>query len=269
MEDHPHGKKLEGRVKNDEFKDERELLEEIIEHYNIFKNSCSQSNITDSNYLTQMIDHVNKYIHVFSDKKFIKIRNNSQSKIFPSIVEEFMYHLFEPIVHAPLVCGSSEVPIASHFKSYNEIISSKYHEETLCEDTINADFAIGILQKSVIKSKKEILCPFVAIEVKRYADKTMRRTTEHTAYSLKLFAPECLYLLVVDLGKSFYNEKYSPDRSFVEQTYVLQEGNKPGDIGLRYDIISRLFIDVSEHLQKVQTPISIKERLERGYMRGL
>lgn len=264
MQEYPHGNKLEGRVENDKHKDERESLKEIIEHYNIFRNSCSQFNITDGNYLTQMIGHVDKYLHAFSNKKFDKIRNNGQSQIYSSILEEFMYHLFNPIIPAPLACGSSEVSIALHYKSYDKMISSKYYEDALCPETINADFVIGIPKESKIKSKKIIICPLIVIEIKRYADKNMRRAVDYTATSLKLFAPECLYLLVIDLSKRFFNKNYSPNRSLVKQTYIMRDD----DNNLRYDMISRLFIDVNKHLQEIQKYISIEERCERGYMVG-
>lgn len=263
MKSFPHEDKLIGRIKK--YENERDLLNEILAAYNNFKQNCLKINIINESDLKQVVDHMNDYLNFFSNDKFKNIRNNSQSKIYPSILEEFMHYLFRSIVKEPLVCGTANIPIMTHFKPFNNIIECESYEESLCLETTNADFVIGILKKSKI-TKKEIICPLVVIENKRYADKPMRRIVENTAMKVKTFSPDCLFLVVLDLLSGFFGKNYYPNSRIIDQIYGLQSGNGINNNNLRIDVVSKLFLDVVNHLNKIQKFISLDERYKRGYM---
>jgi len=263
MQHYPHGAKLIGRIKKERGK-EKVLFEKIYETYNIFKEQCLEITSNNEEGLKQTIIYMNSYLNFFSGNEFEIIRKNFQGKIYPSILEEFMLYLFRSIVKPPLVCGSAKIPIGVHFRTYNDVMTCESYEESLCFDTTNADFVIGIIKHSKI-TNKEVIYPLVVIENKRYADKVMRGAVEDKARRVKNFAPECLYLLVLDLLIPFFEKNYFPNASAIDQIYGLRE-SAPNDHILRTDIVLKLFNDVENHINKIQKSISLKDRYERGYM---
>lgn len=264
MQSFPHGDKLIGRIKR--YPSEKELIE-ILKAYETFKMKSIRLDTTDSNYIMQIIEYVNEYLYFFSQERFDTIRKNFQSKLYPSILEEFMHYLFKPVLREPLVCGTGRIPIASYFKPYNKVISSDSYEESLYQETTDADFVIGIPKESKIE-KTTNLCPIVIIENKRYADKTMRGTIENVSKKVKLFSQDCLYLVVLDLLSGFFGKDYSTRSSSIDQIYGLREGNNKGDNSLRPEVVLKLYLDVENHLRNVRKFISVKDRCNRGYMMG-
>lgn len=273
MQIFPHGDKLYGRLKNKEFAHQKELISELIGAYQILKKLCLDLKITNAYELNRIINYINDYLIFVDNDKFADIMNVSQNKIFSSILEEIMYYLFRNVnvVGEHLVCGSSTVNIGTHFKAYNEIIRHKSYEKCICYEKTDADFVMGISTQSEITKKEEII-PLVIIENKRYPDKTMRRTIEQIALTVKWFSPRCLYVAVVDLLDGFFDKDYKMTPGSVDQIYGVKERGKPErgkkiDPTLRHDVIFDLFTDVVKHLHELPTvEVSLDEKYKRGYM---
>lgn len=265
MQQYPHGDKLARRMEN--YREDKELIEQLMPHYLNFKKNCENISFdildrTES--VKELVNYADGYLKTFSGEEYKKIRNNSRSKIYPSLLEEFMYYLFRPLLKEPFVCGTGSVQIDIHLKPFVDIKNAQSYEECLCQETTMADFVIGIPMKSATNTI--FIYPVVIIENKRYADKTMRGTIENTARKLKRFSPDCLFIVVVDILSGFFDKNYSPKNTVVDQIYGLREGNYLGNESLRKDIVLKLFYDVEQHLINIQSSPTIKERCERGYI---
>lgn len=265
MQQFSHGDKLYGRFKK--YPTEQYLLQKLISAYIIWKTNCLKINITGENDLKQIIQYTNNYINFFHQKIFDKIRNNGRSQLFPSVLEETMYYLFRSIVKPPLVCGTYKTAISLYLKSYNEVNFNSYYEDSLCFETMDADFVIGMIVDSKISKKQEII-PFVIIENKRYADKPMRGRGEDIKSKLKMFATDCLYVFVVDVlrGGSIARD-FNSKLSKIDQIYGVREWHDINKNELREDVVFTLFSDVVFHLDKIKKEsISMEERFNRGFM---
>lgn len=262
MQMNVHKNKIMGRIKK--YPNERVLLHEILIAYNDFYTKCTNIEIIDENSLCELVNHTNDYLILFTDEKYKNIRNNSQSKIYPSILEEFMAILFKDVVKEPLICGNGEIKIGSHSKPYNSLHDITHYEKCFCYDTTTTDFTIGLPKKSLNEEDKEFIIPVVIIENKRYADKTMRGTIENTASKVKRFYPFCKYFIVSDILKGFYNGDYQPETSNICQIYGLR--NNQYDDRLRPEVVLKLFNDVINHLIEINTYPSLEDRYQRGYI---
>jgi hypothetical protein len=261
----PHGNKLYRRSEG--HPEEKPLLQQLKSAYIIWKNSCLKVTITNENDLKQIIQYTNNYIDFWHQEIFDKIRNNGQSQLYPSVLEETMYYLFNTIVKPPLVCGTRTICISSYIKPYNELNFNAFYEDNLCFETMDADFVIGMLIDSMITKKKEII-PFVIIENKKYADKTMRGRGEDIKLKLKRFSTDCLYAFVVDIlrGGSI-SKDFNPNLCTIDQIYGVREWNDDSKNELKENVVFTLFSDVVYHLHKIKKEsISMEERFNRGFM---
>jgi hypothetical protein len=261
----PHGDKLYRRL--EKYPQEGLLLQQLISAYIIWKNSCLKVTITNENDLKQIIQYTNDYVNFWHQEQFVKIRNKGQSQLYPSVLEETMYYLFHNIVKPPLVCGTRTVCISSYIKPYNELNFNTCHEDNLCFETMDADFVIGMMGESKITRKKEII-PFVIIENKKYADKTMRGRGEDIKSKLKRFSTDCLYIFVVDvLRGGSIAEDFNPKLCTIDQIYGVREWHDTKKNELKENVIFTLFSQVAFHLKKIkEQSISLEGRFDRGFM---
>lgn len=263
MQTFPHEAKLSNRILK--YEKEKPILLEIKQVYQTYRQNCESISPSEPGYLDKIIDYTNEYLAIFTDGRYSKIRNNSQSKIYPSILEEAMGFFFKGLITEQFIYGSSTIPIAMSFKAFNDILNLDCFEDCLTTEKTDADFVIGIPKPSPLK-KRDIIFPIVVIENKRYADKTMRRIIEDTARRLKLFAPDCLYILVVDLLSGFFASNYNPRSSDVDQIFGLREGNEDGDDSLRRDVVHKLYQTVEDHINRIRRLPTLQERISRGYL---
>jgi len=264
MQQFPHEAKIEARIKG--YPNEVPLLEEIKEKYLLWRIKRKSVKVTDNTYLSDMVKYTNEYLNIFKNPKFLKIRNNSQSKFYPSILEEAMGVFYKGLVVPPMIYGSGTIPTGISLKPFNHLKkeSKIIFEECLNIEKHSADFVIGLPMHSPI-TKKHSIYPLVVIENKRYLDKSMARNANDTATKLKEVAPDCLYVVVSDILKGFFAKNYDPKKTKIDQIYGIRDDND----NVRIDLVSMLYEDIRSHIIHINNSVSMKERYIRGYMKDV
>jgi hypothetical protein len=261
MQQFPHGDKIRGRIKK--YEKDKDLMKEILQSYNILNSKCLAVNVSSEQDILQIVEYMNEYLEFFYHVKYQKLKNKSQSQLFPSLYEEFMQYLFVSLIEDPLICGSSSVPITLHVKPISNIIYSNYFEPCIYPEMTNADFVIGISKTSLYNNKISYISPFIYIENKKYADKPRRAIVKSIAEKVKNLQADCLFVLVVNYFKGNYDESYNSKHDKpIDQIFALDDENH----FIRGDVVLKLFLTVQEHLKKIMNTTTLEQKFQRGYM---
>jgi len=203
------------------------------------------------NFYNSMQEDLNTKIEAFiTYKEAIKNSNHpftSQSKFEPTILEEFLYHLFKELENKNIKVGK--------IKAYSNLyFSPKNLEEFKIKNFIkintkDQDFAIykKVLFNDEYNEKYQIFVPVVAIECKTYLDKTMLEGAIATAEKIKFGNPHCKFFIVTETYEVDY--KVDPATSRIDNIFVLKKGgrDKRND-KISKDVILLLYNEVKKFL---------------------
>lgn len=157
-----------------------------------------------------------------------KRSNSGQEGLRSTILEEFMYIIFNKVVESVF----EEVPsnlFLGKAKSYVDLTFTPHSFLQLSGDPVpyihskDQDFVIGATFDLTISTgdtnaTQKILVPAVAIECKTYIEKNMLDSCAGTARRLKSAMPYCMYMVVAEYMKM---ESATPELTDIDEVYIL------------------------------------------------
>lgn len=219
--------------------------------------------------IAQRTDLLNSYYNFFNSNGYDNIFS-SQSKLRPTILEEFMVILFRDLVSELkdttkdrtdiLQLGNAKAYTNLYFKS--EDLRTFIHHLQTGINTKDQDFAIyRELNLSVNSARGETVnLPIIAVEVKTYLDKTMLEGSIATAEKIKSGNPYSKFYVVtenydVDLS-------VDPFYSRIDQIFVLRKSKRKEypRIDIQADVLQKLMQDVRTHLNRRWGDVAEKMR---------
>lgn len=231
-----HGKNiLAKKNKND--------IDIFYPRYVEFYNAISSGNIKEK--IVVFINYKN-FVHTNNLKPNGKLNFSAQSKFEPTILEEFLYHLFKDFVSNNINVG--------HVKAYNNLYFSPIKfDDFKIENFIkinqkDQDFAIykNVELKDENKTYN-LSVPVVSIECKTYLDKTMLEGSIATAEKIKSGNPHCKFYILTETYEVDY--KVDPSTSRIDNIFVLKKGGRNArNNDFSSDVIIRLYSEVVNHL---------------------
>jgi len=257
-----HGNNIEGKLKKEKIGKNRELLNEIKLKYGRWKENNEKITGTSKKDIFKKVELLNDYKNFIGQPKFKKEKGNiygftHQSKLHPTVIEEFLYYLFKDI--NKLKDGKIELGPA---RAYVDMSFSPHNIEELKTNPgvdikqKDQDFAIGkgifcIFQadKEGKKIKKNIFVPVAAIECKTYLDKTMFDGAAYAAERLKRGNPHSLYIVVTETNA--LDVSVNPKSTEIDEIFILRK-QKSGQEPLNpidAEIVWELFSFVNNHLE--------------------
>jgi len=205
---------------------------------------------------------------------------SAQTKIFSSILEEFLYYLFKDLVPEGTRIGSGRAFVELFItpKSFEELIKG---HPTLTVKRKDLDFMLGADITLIIRPKasleqflnrtEELTIPAVAVECKTNIDKTMLNEAAGTAEFLKRGNPYVLYVILAEYLD--FTPEENPKLTKIDQIYILRRMKRPSvdqrtlDFfknrkPIQEDLVIDFFKLVRNHLEK--TWWDPDEAVERG-----
>jgi Bpu10I restriction endonuclease len=285
-----HGNNLEQKENHQtKYKDldSRQYLKEIRLSYNQWKteneNLKGPTELVQENDFDIIVERtrlLNKYKD-FLDQQHYAEKFDSRSNLHSSVLEEFMYYLFND-----LVLGISENALIGKSHSFKDIFfrAPSYKEmlknSNALFDTKDHDFAIGVSVKATMQCQGAEIAeeyswdiPAIAIECKTYLDKTMLQDVSTAAEQLKQKNPNAMYIVVSEwlkLSETVNIKKYK-----IDQIYILRK-QRNTDREFRYnkeyqknpiyaDVVEVCFNSVRKFLT-TDWESGISHGLEKGFL---
>jgi len=232
------------------------LLPEYLKYLNNQKSiACDISNCSSDSFcnerkpaidadIEKRVELLNKYYRFFEDKEIESDKGfDSRSKIRSTILEEFMYFLFNDFVSLLLKeSGMNRATIKNgHIEAYSNLyftasdINKYIQSPSIGLNTKQQDYAIyREVDISAASSKKTAKIPILAIENKTFLDKTMLEGAIETAEKTKMGSPYSVYIVATET----YAVKFDVDPVFsrIDQIFVLRKCKQDKNNRLPKDI---------------------------------
>jgi len=265
MSQYIHGNNVVDKVSKHTSGEKKDVISKIHRRYLLWRQD--NESITgilrrDITKKTKLLNRYKNFVHGLNKKGLGGYVFTFQSKLEPTILEEFLYYLFKDI---PVLKGKNLKlgPVDAYVEmgfAPNDIESFE-KDVSLDITTKDQDFAISRPVFYVVASEptetakyKELSVPIVAIEVKTYLDKTMLVGAAGTAERLKAANPNALFLLVTEttgVGKGVVLGKTKIDEIFVIRKQRSIEKDMPGKLKPIDDqVVWDLFSMVRDHLKR-------------------
>ncbi|NJS35470.1 MAG: Bpu10I family restriction endonuclease [Brachymonas sp.] len=268
-----HGDNLEQKENHPskyQDKESKRYLREIRKRYDAWRQDnirlkgpiqiSSESDIALCQMRTKLLNDYKDFL----DQQHFAEKFDSRSNLHSSVLEEFMYYLFQDLVASI----STDALIGKSHTFKDLFIRANSFRNMLDAPQIKIekkdhDFAIGtrleaqFQTKSSTEAQKENWdIPAIAIECKTYLDKTMLQDASTAAEQLKHRNPEAMYVVVTEWLK--LTESVNLRKFKIDQIYVLRK-QKNTDREYRYaatyqknpiysDVVYQLFDDVRKFL---------------------
>jgi len=235
-------------------------LEEVIREYCRYRDAIKESLESKSINFSKLVNSLNSYKSFVSEANEI-LKYSAQSKFEPTILEEFLYLLFQKLPY-PLTGGKAHAYSSLYFNPRNikEFINAISFEVNYKDQ----DFALFRNVTIQIENRsRKIAVPIIAIECKTYLDKTMLEGSVATAEKIKKGNPFAKFIIVTEA----YDVDYEVDisSSDIDNIYVLRKGRRvrgPGANPISADVIESLYTDISNYLS--QDWRSNRENIEKA-----
>lgn len=247
-------------------KNSPQILKEIFEKYKKWRELTEEIKGNFLEDIKEKVRLLNEYKnYIDSVKQYFK----PQDKLESSIIEEFLYFLFNDIknISEDLVYfGPAKAYLDLSFAPRNLRHFLKYPGVYINEK--NQDFTISKEVICIFKNKNgekeekfKIIVPAVAIECKAYIPKTMFDQAAYEAQRLKEGNPFALYIIVAEqnaLSNDVNLKQTKVDEIFILRKQKRTAKKKPIDYGIVYE----LFKLVEDYLKKDWFDVS--KATERG-----
>ena len=200
--------------------------------------------------------NIDKKIEAFIKyKEFAKQRNRNnkgkplftaQSKLEPTILEEFLCHLFKKYTDSNISAGTVKAYSNLYFSpttfidfKTNNFIKINHKDQ---------DFAIyKIIKLNDGEKSVQISVPIVSIECKTYLDKTMLEGSVATADKIKSGNPHCKFYIVTETYE--VDIKVDPSTSRIDNIFVLKKGGRnKRDYRVDSEVIKKLYKEIERHI---------------------
>ena len=267
-----HSDKIVGRLKQENVSENKLLLEEIQQEYQVYQqDQMDIIGITEKD-IQQHVSFYNKYVKFLSQDKYWKWAH-AQVKFKSSVFEELMYYLCKDI---PGV-GNKNIrlgPTSGCTRISFSLSGVNAPEKIPCfeSDNKDIDFAIFIEVDSKTKiagskkwHEKRFFVPIVFIECKRRFDKTQLIETDAIVKRIKDIIPNCLSMVVAD--GYFVGESFDLGTTYIDKIYSLKPG-RDSDTVIMWEPLFDMVKKIEVHLFTLATHPSstFDERLKRGIM---
>ena len=234
----------------------------------------------DNKIIETRVEYLNAYKD-FIDKQKYAEKFDSRSNLHSTVIEEFMFYLFEDLVKS-----FSETALIGKAHTFKDLFfqAVSFREMLLRPnakiENKDHDFVIGVdicanmnTRGETVVEEHHLQIPAIAIECKTYLDKTMLEGASTAAEQLKSRNPDALYVVVAEWLK--LTESVNLNKFAVDQIYVLRK-QKNTDREYRFlpeyeknpiysDVVQHLFTFVRKCLSS-NWESGIAHGLERGYL---
>lgn len=265
----------------------KKYLAEIREKYDEWKKAneglhgpCIEKTNNDFGTIEKRVMLFNEYKDFVDQQRYAE-NFDSRSNLHSSILEEFIFYLFND-----LVSKFSDKVLIGKARAFKDIFfQAKNYEEMVDKpcaqiEIKDHDFVIGVNIKADMNcegssnKQTEILqIPAVAIECKTYLDKTMLEGSSTAGAQLFSRNPNAMYIVVAEWLK--LTDKVNLKKYRVDQIFVLRK-QKNTDREFRYDegyeknpiypdVVEALFEMVREHLTSTWDD-SVQNKLKTGLL---
>lgn len=265
MKPQVHGDTIDGKIRNHKSGEKCDVIAKISEKYKKWRSDnefITGVSKRDINKKTRLLNQYKTFVRAINKKPIRGYVFTFQTKLEPTIIEEFLYYLFKdlPILqNKSLKLGPTQAYVDMGFSPSD--IDSFEKDVGLDISTKDQDFAISrpvfyvVLPKPTKKVRfKELDVPVVAIEVKTWLDKTMLVGAAGTAERLKSANPNSLFIVVTEttgVGKGVILNKTRIDEIFVLRKQRSHERDDPQKLKpISSDVVWQLFSMVKKHLEK-------------------
>jgi hypothetical protein len=285
-----HGSNIKQKIQDKRKYNDKEAmayLQEILQAYEQWKadnlalrGPKATPTKSDKQTLERRVKMFNDYKNFIEQKKFAE-KFDSRSNLHSSVLEEFLYYLFNDLVKN----FSTEALIGKSHSFKDIFFMPENYTKMLSEPCVRIekkdhDFVIGVnintkMQCAGSDSVEDVTIqvPAVAIECKTYLDKTMLESSSVAASQLKMRNPSSLYLVVAEwlkLSEDVNLKKYKIDQIYIfrrqkntdRECRLLATYNKNP---IYLDIVEHLFLTVRNHLSS-NWEGGIDYGLERGFL---
>ena len=192
--------------------------------------------------------HYKQFVHAQNQARGTE-RFSPQSKFEPTILEEFLYHLFKEF-------ESGDVIFVGSVKAYNNLYFSPasfkafHHRNFIKINQKDQDFAIYKKVRLTDDSGEmhALSVPVVSIECKTYLDKTMLEGSIATAEKIKAGNPHSRFYIVTETYE--VDHRVDPSTSRIDNIFVLKKGGRASRTAkCSPDVIKRIYATVKGHLE--------------------
>tara|TARA_B100001964_G_scaffold4024_1_gene4387 strand:- start:623 stop:1390 length:768 start_codon:yes stop_codon:yes gene_type:complete len=216
-----HENNIIGKI-NSNYKGKVGELKKLLEKYNKYKEEQLSIKGLNKKSIQRKIDLLEKY-YKFVEKFIEKNGITSQSKLRPTILEEFCGLLFKDLSQI----DSLKLGFFNR-RIYAGIEINKDGKVTIKRKDV--DFCIGKRIKANFDDETfNIIIPIIAIECKTYLDNTMFSEAQFTAQKIKKGAPNVKVYVVSEENQVGLNQ--IPSQTPVNQVFILRK-NRTSEIDL-------------------------------------
>lgn len=210
MNPYVHGENIKQKIQTEKNAKNLEMLKEIEDKYNEWKNATEGIVGTSRDEINKKVALLNEYKDFIDQPKFRKVGGNPygftpQSKLHPSVIEEFCYYLFKDLSclqDGIILLGPTMLYLDMSFAPRNlrtlkvtpEVDLKKKHQDFAFSKEVYCKFSAD---NKVFKNEN-ICVPAVAIECKTYLPITMLDQATYEAERLKRGNPYSLYIILTE-----------------------------------------------------------------------
>ena len=220
----------------------------IVPFYEAYKKFENQMNKNLDTKITAFIAYKKKAHQLNKDKKG-KLIFSAQSKLEPTILEEFLFHLFKKSIAKQKTMSVGSVKAYNNLYFSPKNLTSFGKENAIKINQKDQDFSI--YKKVILKDgRKEhsLSVPVVSIECKTYVDKTMLEGSIATAAKIKVGNPHCRFYIVTETYEVSHN--VDPSTSRIDNIFVLKKGGRNKRNGEFYkEVFKKIYTEVNQHLK--------------------
>lgn len=182
---------------------------------------------------------------------------SAQSKLRPTIIEEFLYLLFKDLIAdlekkekinaGNIKCGATKAYVNMYFTGMN--LKSFFTNIDVRINTKDQDFAIyrELTLSTGDKQSYELSIPVLAAECKTFVDKTMLEGVIATAEKIKNGNPYSRFIVVAETWD--VAKKVDPAYSRIDQIYILRKCSRRKNQDISDDVVIALFNETRAHLE--------------------
>ena len=252
---HVHCSNIIWKIENKDFETKKEYSLKIWEFYLSYIKSLEDELHKDNLNFSKITNLLNEYKDNLSDINK-KANFSSQSKLEPTVLEEFVWLLFQKdldnLCSNNIDAWNKKIYCNLYFSPTNIYAFEKETFITLNEK--DQDFSIFRTIKLEDENgiETEIHVPIISIECKTYLDKTMLEWSIATAEKIKSWNPYSCFFIVTE--RYAVDSSVDPAYSRIDQIYVLRKEKhskqnvKKCEEPIHPDVIEQLYNDVKKHL---------------------
>jgi hypothetical protein len=198
--------------------------------------------------LNAYYEELNKFIEIQRTENNVRI--TSQSKLRPTVLEEFCGFLLKDI---PQI-SSLGLDFFNKDIFVGIVLDSRGQARL---KTKNVDFCLGKKFPIIIgDDSREVIIPIIAIEVKTYLDKTMFGESQWTAQTMKHGSPNVVVYILTEDNEVAKEEIPTKGQTPIEQIFVIR-GNERNQINS--EAVYSFFSDVKQSLENLSREVVINE----------